>query len=373
MIGPATGGATISGNVTTARGGPEGNGMQAHAKAAALTNGAERLAYTLPGPSRAYPMAGVACAFARLGEIEDARRAAEAAGRLTREHGTPHPEVDELVRVAEANAWLDRPAETERLLREAEKLLPSIAHAGWRARAQGLVAGALVLIGPLGPAEELARSIEDPAGRVDALLLIARSTDPGRPPSGVGPGAARRLVDEADLACQDIADLGRLVLARTMVAAALAGQGRADDAWRAANEAEQITLYVDEQRRAGACAQVSIGFARAGDAGRAYRAARRAEEIAGPARAATWWRGAMPQVVEAYARAGQPGRAAQLADGLDDSFARAGAMARFARALADAGDVANAERIVAKIGPDRQLQQVDAMLDIVDALIARMR
>ena len=44
-------------------------------------------------------------------------------------------------------------------------------------------------------------------------------------------------------------------------------------------------------------------------------------------------------------------------------------MARLARALAEGGDVANAERIAAKIPPDQSLQQVAAMLDIIDVLL----
>ena len=204
----------------------------------------------------------------------------------------------------------------------AEQLARSITDPARQAGALTAVAKALAAAGQPERAEQLARSITDPARRAGALIGVAQAW--------VAVGQPER----AEQLARSITKSDRQMSALTAVAKALAAAGQPE---RAEQLARSIT---DPARRAGALIGVAKALAAAGQPERAEQLAR---SITDPARRA----GALIGVAKALAAAGQPERAEQLARSITDPARRAGVLTEVAQAWVAVGQPERAEQLAA--------------------------
>jgi len=196
-------------------------------------------------------------------------------------------------------------------------------------------------------AEALAEAIANPADHVRTLSSVVAAT------AQAGDlDRAWRLADRAEALGGTIANPADQAWTLTGLATVIA---RAGDPDRAEALIDAITYpLTPEESHAKALTTLAIAAAEAGDQGRARRLADRAEALARAEAYSLDW--ALEGLAAALARASDPDRAEALADSMPGPGAQARELIGLVEAAADAGDLDNAGRLLARAlftAPDR--------------------
>jgi tetratricopeptide (TPR) repeat protein len=346
----------------------------------------------------------LALAAAEQGRTSEAREFAAKAEPSMRAASNLRRAGEALATMAAVKATLGERTSARELIAETEALVPSIESPSWQAAvwaalirataavengtaraevdkarasvsqitdhasrtaAQASLARAVGTIGDIESArmltleaETLARTVSDPWRRSEIWAGLLRAA------FLVDPEYMRQLAPEAESAVQAITGRGPRATAMSVLAAALAAIGEADQALRLANEAgELIHFVIDPEHRARDLATLATVTANARDFGQAEKIA-----LSIPVAQSRQRDNALVGIVRAAAADGDLPYATTLTRSLSTASRRMGALVVVVQSAAESGHLSRAEEVAWSIGPE--IVQAEALVGLVRAMAA---